>query len=464
MKRILGRELVLPFLTLIFLSGCIQTISPDNTITVQVKDSQLFSVLRANSEDFVWILDGKEVGIGNTYTYTVDREHLGNHQLMVVENWLLHDSRTWTISDIFSETCDGVDNNENGMVDEDIPPVPTACGVGSCRSTGEKSCVDGEWVDSCMPGAPNPLPSCMPYSYPDNLDANCNGVADIKEMPFTTECCNGIDDNNNGLVDDGLPSIPTTCGVGACKSMGELKCVNGQMVDSCSPGEPGKEICGDSLDNNCDGDVDEDCETFVTGKVPDTGQITSYTDIWGEDSDYTINPPSYTKLDINRKDLPDSATEWAMIRDNVTGLIWENKQNLDDLADYSNPHDADNTYTWYDPNPATNGGNAGTPGDGPNTQDFIDALNAANFGGCHAWRLPTIKELSWIVNSNIPFSGPTINEAYFQNTNSNAAFWSSTTSDSNAVEAWYVHFIEGNVDIHNKSYYHFFVRAVRGGE
>ncbi len=31
---------------------------------------------------------------------------------------------------------------------------------------------------------------------------------------------------------------------------------------------------------------------------PDTGQTTSYTDTFGEDSDYTINPQSYTKLGI----------------------------------------------------------------------------------------------------------------------------------------------------------------------
>ena len=31
--------------------------------------------------------------------------------------------------------------------------------------------------------------------------------------------------------------------------------------------------------------------------VPDTGQTQSYAETFGEDSDYTINPPSYTKLD-----------------------------------------------------------------------------------------------------------------------------------------------------------------------
>jgi len=46
-------------------------------------------------------------------------------------------------------------------------------------------------------------------------------------------------------------------------------------------------------------------------KLPDTGQTQSFTSTFGEDSDYTINPPSYT-------DNGDGT-----ITDNVTGLIWQ---------------------------------------------------------------------------------------------------------------------------------------------
>lgn len=67
----------------------------------------------------------------------------------------------------------------------------------------------------------------------------------------------------------------------------------------------------------------------AAGAVPDTGQTQYYTDTFGEDSDYLINPPSYTKLNANGGDLEDTADEWAMVRDNVTGLIWEVKQNND---------------------------------------------------------------------------------------------------------------------------------------
>ncbi len=69
---------------------------------------------------------------------------------------------------------------------------------------------------------------------------------------------------------------------------------------------------------------------------------------------------SYTKID-SRAALLDSAASWVMVKDNVTGLIWEMKTNKDGVINYNDPHDSDNMYTWYDSNPATNGGYVGTP-------------------------------------------------------------------------------------------------------
>jgi hypothetical protein len=160
----------------------------------------------------------------------------------------------------------------------------------------------------------------------------------------------------------------------------------------------------------------------TSSRLPDTGQVTAYTDSFGEDSDYTINPPSYTKLGSSGQVLRDSATKWAMIRDNVTGLVWENK------TDDGTIHDKDNRYTWYDPNDETNGGD-------PDTQDFIEALNEGNFGGYSDWRLPTVQELSWILHSDIPYPGPAINTTYFPNIEPvESLSWSSTkTSDDSAL-------------------------------
>lgn len=207
------------------------------------------------------------------------------------------------------------------------------------------------------------------------------------------------------------------------------------------------------------------------GAVPDTGVTKCYDDagnvitcpspgqrFYGQDANYTINPPSYTKLDSNGNALSDSATSWAMVRDNVTGLIWEVKTNQDGTPNYSDPHDADNTYTWYDPSDPLNVGTASDH----DTKDFLDALNASCFGGYNDWRLPTIKELAYLVRYDIPDPGPTIDTRYFPNTVS-CFYWSSTTLAYSPDYAWGVYIYDGYDSSNNKSGY-YCVRAVRGGQ
>ncbi len=208
--------------------------------------------------------------------------------------------------------------------------------------------------------------------------------------------------------------------------------------------------------------------------VPDTGVTKCYnaTDeipcpssgqpFYGQDAQYTINPMSYTKLDGSGNVLSDSATSWVMVKDNVTGLVWEMKNSKDGKTDYNNPHDADNYYTWYDSNPATNGGYAGTPGTGADTEDFIKALNDARYGGYSDWRMPTIKELAYIVNHSIPYPGPTIDTGYFPDTAA-SWYWSSTTYANYTNYAWSVSFYDGYVINYHKSDSNY-VRAVRGGQ
>jgi len=204
--------------------------------------------------------------------------------------------------------------------------------------------------------------------------------------------------------------------------------------------------------------------------VPDTGVTKCYDDagnvitcpsegqrFYGQDANYTINPPSYTKLDSNGNALAVSATSWAMVRDNVTGLIWEVKKDKDGVRHYDNPHDADNTYTWYDPSDPY----PGTPSD-HDTDDFLDALNDARFGGFNDWRLPTIKELAYLVDYSIPGPGPTINTTYFPNTVS-SKYWSSTTYADDTVYAWSVSFNYG-YGYRNYKSNSYYVRAVRAGQ
>jgi len=185
--------------------------------------------------------------------------------------------------------------------------------------------------------------------------------------------------------------------------------------------------------------------------IPDTGQTKCYDNtqeitcpqpgepFYGQDAQYTCNPHSYTKLDENGNDLPDDATEWVMVWDNVTGLIWENK------TDDGSIHDRDDEYNWED------------------AQDvFIATLNSQDFGGHSDWRLPTVKELTSIVDRGS--YGPSINTTYFSNTGSVYGYWSSTTFASSPYLAWGVDFLIGLVGYCKKSDGRVQVRAVRGGQ
>ena len=207
--------------------------------------------------------------------------------------------------------------------------------------------------------------------------------------------------------------------------------------------------------------------SVAASPIPETGQTKCYNnseeiicpqpgqDFSGQDANYTINPLSYTKLDDKGDSLPTSATSWCMVKDNVTGLIWEVK------TDDGSVHDKDNQYTWYDSNPATNGGSAGMPENGTDTEDFINALNAESFGGHKDWRLPTIKELDSIVN--LGKYNPGIDTTFFPNTVSFGYYWSSSTNANDTGNAWDIVFNYPGVGWASKSSAGR-VRAVRGGQ
>ena len=212
--------------------------------------------------------------------------------------------------------------------------------------------------------------------------------------------------------------------------------------------------------------------------LPDTGQTKCYDNsaemiacpvpgeaFYGQDGNYNINPPSYTKLDASGNALSDDATSWAMIKDNVTGLIWENKTNDGSI------HDGSKIFTWCDRDSATNGLNQGICGTGTGTDNgatdteaFIKALNDTHFGGFSDWRLPTPKELTTIVDRNL--INPAVNATWFPNT-ALIASWSSASDAHSGTSAWCIYFSEGIVNNGNcqKTYgYSSAIRAVRGEE
>jgi len=137
------------------------------------------------------------------------------------------------------------------------------------------------------------------------------------------------------------------------------------------------------------------------------------------------------------------------VTDLNTGLQWEMKNSLDSTQDFSNLHDADNTYRWS--------------GDGfqETIWDWLDDVNAeggTGFAGHTDWRIPTVKELPSIVDYEV--LPPSIDPVFGDTAAS--TYWSSSTFAGGPTNAWGVFFGTGDVDFHGKSDGNF-VRAVRGG-
>jgi hypothetical protein len=134
-----------------------------------------------------------------------------------------------------TETCDGTDENCNGIIDDGLQPAVCA-----------------------PPGTPTSLiyKDAFPQSQCVRGQQPCGGTCQGFVGP-TAEICDGIDNDCNGVVDDGtLAGTGLQCGkdTGECE-LGHTACENGALV--CKGGvSPTDEIC-DGKDNNCNGQIDE---------------------------------------------------------------------------------------------------------------------------------------------------------------------------------------------------------------
>ncbi|MEZ4316753.1 MAG: putative metal-binding motif-containing protein [Myxococcota bacterium] len=200
-----------------------------------------------------------------------------------------------------TESCDGVDNDCDGLVDAADPSVDLdvwyydndgdgvgqtgivveQCGQpngyvatpGDCDDNDPSSTSFAEWyrdLDGDGFGAGAVLPSCAPPPGYVSTSTDCNDN-NAAISPSAPETCNSVDDDCDGLVDAADPSLSGVPwlldddqdGFGddgtvvyACNAPPRHTFIGGDCDDQDAAIHPGAtEVC-DTIDNNCDGSTD----------------------------------------------------------------------------------------------------------------------------------------------------------------------------------------------------------------
>ena len=200
------------------------------------------------------------------------------------------------------ELCDGLDNDCDNAVDENSATWLESCVTtlpGVC-SNGFTACQNG--MIECRPLTPAGNERC------DGLDNDCDGVADennpegnqpcatgdlglcsqgitqcisgqtlcIRENNAAQELCDGFDNDCDGLSDEGEPETGENCvladQVGACTGHNYLSGRSQDLPGALVTPNQNAEICN-GIDDDCNGTIDDGVVSPVPGIVPEVGDV-----------------------------------------------------------------------------------------------------------------------------------------------------------------------------------------------
>ena len=198
------------------------------------------------------------------------------------------------------EICDGIDNNCDGTIDEDVQNI--------------------YYVDSDQDGFGNPeisIEACQPPTgFVENGD-DCNDT-NADAYPGAEEICDNLDNNCDGTIDEDVLNVYYTDSdedgfgnaeifIEACESPTGFVENSDDCNDTSADAYPGAEEICDNLDNNCNDEIDEGARKIF--------YLDGDGDGFGDD-DNTLEaceqPPEYVEISGDCDDMEIYVNPFAM--------------------------------------------------------------------------------------------------------------------------------------------------------
>ena len=223
-----------------------------------------------------------------------------------------------TINPLATEVCDGIDGDCDGVIDDDTDCYDDDgdcfCEGLTCVGSVAPLCAGSLAIGDCWDDDglvfPGGIETC------DGVDGDCDGTVDEDTLcfdddgdgfsedggdcddadpllsPTATESCDGVDEDCDGVTDDGTDCFDDDgdcfCEVGPCAGGADAACATVDPGD-CDDGDPlvlpGGIETNDGVDEDCDGVVDN-------GLFDDDGDGDGYTVAGGDcdDQDASVSP------------------------------------------------------------------------------------------------------------------------------------------------------------------------------
>lgn len=176
---------------------------------------------------------------------------------------------------------------------------------------------------------------------------------------------------------------------------------------------------------------------------------------------------SFTKLDLHGNPLDANAVTWACVRDNTTGLVWEEKMPESRLLNMQKWRAQNYNYTWYEADETINGGSSGAINNQPrmdkneptgdfctylperdaqdrrhelacNVSSYVNSLSTEGLCGFNDWRVPEVNELRSIYSYSSDTESSHPDSTFFANTvtDTGHAYWTATPAADNKASSW----------------------------